>query len=345
MKKPSGWTNLQDYLAVNEDQGEGMAGKVAGNIAAVGGQAKEQMANANTSLSAQATSATKDTGKAPTTSADAAARAKKSAYSGPAGLDAVDPTLAGNVADAVQRVKTAGTSSGQTAILGEAYGQGRGAQTTAGGMFDSFLLSGANGGATMRDAQAQYGGLEGDYANAQAQGAGTVAAAKGQAGANVSKWDQLSRQLLDKETQDADSKKRSADEASFEAKWQAAQGANAGDEINRAFNAFNSVMSPITQVAHATGNADPVQRYGTKLITPQGGEASGGSNGQKIWWKPQHKEVFRQMDPAQWAELNQLPPTMQSRWLDIRAEEVKAGKPHAAFNSTKEYQNSPFYGI
>ena len=56
-------------------------------------------------------------------------------------------------------------------------------------------------------------------------------------------------------------------------------------------------------------------------------------------------DSVRQMDPAQWAELNQLPPTMQSRWLDIRAEEVKAGKPHAAFNSTKEYQNSPFYGI
>lgn len=123
-----------------------------------------------------------------------------------------------------------------------------------------------------------------------------------------------------------DASEKAAQEADLEKRWQDAMKHNVGDDLNSAFNDMNLALSPITQLAEATGNRDPIQNWGTKTITPQGGAASGGANGQKIWWKPQHRDVFKQMDPIQWAELNNLPPHGQATWLNRRAEEIRRGK-------------------
>lgn len=45
LKKPSGWTNLQDYLGVNEDQGQAMAQHVTSDIAQTGRDARRRLSN------------------------------------------------------------------------------------------------------------------------------------------------------------------------------------------------------------------------------------------------------------------------------------------------------------
>ncbi len=344
MKKPSGWTNLQDYLGVNQDQGQEMAGRVAGQVNQFAGAAQGALQADQNKLSQSTHAANRDLGATPTTSADAAARAASAKYSGPESLDAIDPNLNAKIGDAARRVQQAGTGAGQSELLGQTYANGGGG-TTGGKSLDSFLLSGAGGGAAMQGIQDQYGHLGQDYDAAKMAGDKTVAGAKRDAQANVDKWGALQQKLLGDETGAAAASKKAADDAAFEKRWQGAQQANAGDELNRAFGAFNTVMSPSAQIAQHSGNADFTQAYGTKLLSPQGGAASGGSNGQKIWWKPQHKEVYRQMDPKQWAELNSMGGAAQSKWLDTRAAELKSGKPHAYFDAGKAFDADPFYGL
>ncbi len=138
--------------------------------------------------------------------------------------------------------------------------------------------------------------------------------------------------------------KSEADEAAFEKKWQGAMAHNIGDTMNSNFETFNDIMSPITQIANQAGYRDPIQDYGTGLITPQGGAASGGGS-RKIWWQPQHRDVYRQMDDAQWAELRKLPQGAQARWMDERLKEIRSGKPHDPSNSAFNSSGNAFYGV
>ena len=107
--------------------------------------------------------------------------------------------------------------------------------------------------------------------------------------------------------------------------------------MNHNFNSFNDAMSPITQVAEQFGIRDPVQDWGMNTIhgiAPGMGES-------KIQWQPRHREVFKQMDDAQWAELRALPHGAQNAWLDTRMNELSNHSAHQAFNKTGQ----AFYGM
>ncbi len=82
-----------------------------------------------------------------------------------------------------------------------------------------------------------------------------------------------------------------------------------------------------------------IQDYGTNLIHGGSDNPSGGSNGRKIWWQERHRDVFKQMDAKQWAELRSLPMSAQNQWMDERMREINTGQPHAAFNRERYGQN------
>lgn len=339
-KKPSSWVNFQDYLGVNQDSGQAMADAVAGNVSQTADAARGALQTAQGTVQRAASQA--GTGRVAAGSAsDASMGAAGSGYSGPESLDATNTDLAGQIADAQARVARSGTSGGQAQILGEVYGKAGGPAGVGGGALDSALLSGVGGGATMRGLQTSYGKLGDEYAGAQKMAGEQVAAGKQAAAAQKGRWDALSQQLGGEEAQRRAAADKANADADFEAKWAAAQGSNTLDEVNRAFGSFNSIMSPITQVAENTGNRDPISDWGRNLIHPDAGKNSGGTRGQKIWWQPQHKEVYRQMDPAQWQELNSLPPQAQQGWLEQRRQELATGRPHARYDATRNFGTDP----
>lgn len=340
-KKPSSWVNFQDYLGVNAEGGQAMADRVAGNVGAQAGSAATALQTAAGTVKNR----TAAQGKAPVqagSSADATIGGANAAYSGPESLDAVDPNLGKTIADASARVKRAGTAGGQANILSELYGPAQGPAGVGGGALDSALLSGVGGGATMQGLQSQYGKLGEQYAGAQKTAADQIASGKSAATAAQGQWDALQKQLAGEEAGRRGVADKAVADADFEAKWAAAQSSNALDEVNRAFSSFNSIMSPITQVAENTGNRDPIADWGRNLIHPDAGKASGGTRGQKIWWQPHQKEVFRQMDPAQWQVLNSLPPQAQQRWIEQRRQEIAAGKPAQPFRQAgRDFSTDP----
>lgn len=328
-KKPSSWVNFQDYLSLNDEGGQAMADKVAGNVGTQAGAAQNSLQSAQGAVKQR----TASQGKAPVqagSSADAAIGGAGAAYSGPESLDAVDPNLGKTIADATARVQRAGTAGGQSSMLGELYGA-QGPAGVGGGALDSALMSGVGGGATMQGLQSQYGKLGEQYTGAQKTAADQIAGGKQSATAAQGQWDALSKKLAGDEAGQRGAADKAVKDADFEAKWAGAQSSNTVDEINRAFGSLNSIMSPITQIAENTGNRDPIADWGRSMIDPNGGKASGATRGQKIWWQPQHKEVYRQMDPAQWQVLNSLPPQAQQRWLEQRRQEIASGKPAQPF--------------
>ncbi len=349
VKKPSSWVNFQDYLGVNQDQGRAMADQVASNVTKTVGAAKTQLSGAKSKLKNGAMMGSADSTLGdPNTSGGAKARAQGAQYGGPESLDAADPTLAGNVGDAVARLQKAGTGTGRSDILREGYGQGMGGAGTGGSALDSALLSGVDSGAAMRGLESDYGTLGQDYGAGKVEGDAQVRDAKITAQGNVDKWSALEGKLLGQEKAVADKKQKAIDDEDFDQRWHAALEANVGDRMNNNFDSFNQVFNPISQIAGQTGNRDPVHDWGKGLLNPMvnptAGKASGSTKGSKIWWQTGHKEVFRQMDDAQWAELNALPPATQNRWLDQRASELNSGKPRAGFDKTKDYGKNAFYG-
>lgn len=329
-KKPSSWVNFQDYLSLNDEGGQAMADRVAGNVAGQAGQAQTALQTAQGAVK-QRTASQGTTPVQAGTSADASIGAARAAYSGPESLDAVDPNLGKSIADATARVQRAGTAGGQSSMLSELYGPQQGPAGMGGGALDSALLSGVGGGATMQGLQSQYGKLGDQYAGAQKTAAEQITGGKQAAAGAQGQWAALQQKLAGEEAGQRGKADKAVQDADFEAKWAGAQSANTVDEINRAFGSLNSIMSPITQVAENTGNRDPIADWGRQMIDPNGGKASGATRGQKIWWQPQHKEVYRQMDPAQWQVLNSLPPQAQQRWLEQRRQEIASGKPAQPF--------------
>lgn len=345
MKKPSHWTNFQDYLGVNQDQAQGMADRVANNVTATAGAAQNQLTDTKARFGAAVSEGSKDpsAGKNVTSSFGAGDAANQAGYKGPTDFAGFDPSLAGSVADAVKRVGQAGTSAGQQQILGQEYGAGRGSSGLGGGMLDAALLSGVDHGSTMHGLQSKYGGLGRDYQSATGEAADAVTAGQATGKAQKDAWTKLQGQLLGNEQKDLADSKKMVDDAGFEANWQAAMSHDLDDTMNSNFESFNDVMNPITQIAHATGNRDPVQDWGTNMLTPHSGDLSGGGS-RKIWWKPRHKEVYRQMDTAQWAKLRSLPQAAQARWLDQRAQEIASGSGPGNFDATKDFGKNAFYG-
>lgn len=329
-KKPSSWVNFQDYLSLNDEGGKAMADRVAGNVGEQAGQAAQALQTAQGTVKQR----TASQGKAPVqagSTTEAAIGGANAAYSGPESLDAADPNLGKTIADASARVQRAGTAGGQASLLSEIYGPQQGPAGAGGGMLDSALLSGVGGGATMQGLQSQFGKLGEQYKGAQKTAADQIAAGKQAATAAQGQWDALSKKLAGEEATRRGAADKAVADADFEAKWAAAQGSNTLDEVNRAFSSFNAIMSPISQVAENTGNRDPIADWGRQLIHPDAGKASGGTRGQKIWWQPHQKEVFRQMDPAQWQVLNSLPPQAQQRWIEQRRQEIESGRPAQPF--------------
>jgi len=336
-RKPSSWVNFQDFLGVNRDSGQAMAQRVSGNV----GEKAQGARDALGSAASDVQRATSRAGQGPvqaSSSADAAIGAQKATYSGPESLDAANTGLAAQIADAQSRVARAGTAGGQAQLLGETYGKSRGPATVGGGALDSALLSGVGG---VQGLQTQFGKLGDEYATAQKTAAGQVAGGRAAAKAQQTQWDALRQKLAGEEAARGDAAQQANDNAAFEAKWAAAQGSNTIDEVNRAFGSLNSIMSPITQVAENTGNRDPIADWGRQLIDPNAGKASGATRGQKIWWQPQHKAVYRQMDPAQWQELNSLPPQAQQGWLEQRRREIETGQPHQRYDATRNFGTDP----
>lgn len=114
--------------------------------------------------------------------------------------------------------------------------------------------------------------------------------------------------------------------------FNAATKTNAGDSARDFVNA----ISPSQMVAEATGNRNPLGDYMTGTYHPQGGSASGSTHGDHIPWGESTRSpteafwVFRQMNPAQWNELNSLPHNGQKEWIMKRLQQIRAkqdGKP------------------
>lgn len=270
-------------------------------------------------------------------------------YSGPGGLgdiEGVDDTYAQTLA-ADQNLNALGDDAGLQALIREGSGVGRG--TSA---FSSGLIGSA--GRKDFDALRARFSPEGDIEKAETESAAQARAAGDLSAKNAGDWrafgdaTQADNDRKAKEAEDAAAKAKAdgdaaAKEQDLDARFEEAMKHDADDLMNSNFESFNTVFNPITQVAGQLGARDPIQDYGTKLLSPASSAASGGGH-RKIWWKPEHKEVFRQMDDEQWNELRNLPQSAQARWLDTRADEVKRGVAHAHFDATKDYGKNAFYG-
>lgn len=270
------------------------------------------------------------------------------AYSGPGGLGDVEGIegVYASTLGAEQNLDALGSDAGVSALIQQ--------QNQFNSSGNNALSGSLIGGAGRKDFDALRARFnpEADLMKAEADAAGLADKARTDSEANAKSWadlrDQAAIAKAAKEKADADAakselsekeakRKKITDEADFEAKWAAAQGSNTMDEINRAFGSLNSIMSPISQIAENSGNRDPIADWGRKTLNPlvhkDAGTASGSTTGQKIWWQPHQKDVFRQMDAKQWAELNGLSPQAQQAWINQRKRELAEGKPHGKYNS------------
>lgn len=269
-------------------------------------------------------------------------------YSGPGSLDdvaGVEDVYASTLG-AQQNLDALGSEEGVSALL-----QQQNQFNNSGNNALSGALIGISGRKDFDALRARFN-PEADLMKAETDAAGLADKARTDSEANAKSWAELRDQAAiakaAKEKAAADAaeselsekeakRKKITDEADFEAKWAAAQGSNTMDEINRAFGSLNSIMSPISQVAENSGNRDPIADWGRKTLNPlvhkDAGTASGSTTGQKIWWQPHQKDVFRQMDAKQWAELNGLSPQAQQAWINQRKRELAEGKPHGKYNS------------
>lgn len=119
--------------------------------------------------------------------------------------------------------------------------------------------------------------------------------------------------------------------AEFDAFKKATQ-SDAGDSARDVVNA----TSPSQWIAEATGNRNPLGDYFTSSYHPNEGNASGSTHGDHIDWggalttPAESFWVYRQMDPAQWKEINSLPHNRQKEWIGKRLQQIQAkqaGKP------------------
>ncbi len=270
-------------------------------------------------------------------------------YSGPGGLgdvEGVGDTYAATLA-ADENLGLLGDDAGLQELIEERSGGNKGSSA-----FSSGLIGSA--GRKDFDALRARFNPEGDIERAETESVAQADAARGTSKANAAEWNRLGdeetarqkaatddydRQVAEKAAGD----KKKKEGAEFEAKWQGAMAHDLDDTMNSNFESFNSVMSPLTQVMGQLGMRDAIHDYGTNLLSPSSGSQSGGGS-RKIWWQPEHKEVYRQMDDSQWSELRALPQAAQARWLDTRKRELETGSEHAHFDATKDFGKNAFYG-
>ncbi len=271
-------------------------------------------------------------------------------YTGPAGLAELEGSgdVYGSALGAEQNLNALGTEEGLQSLIQQ--------QNMAGNQGTSQLSSALIGNAGRGDFNALRERFspqtDADAAEKEAQGQAKSAGETSKA--NAAKWGTLAGETRAKEKAAADQAlakekgakekaAQAAEDADLDKRFEDAMKHDLDDLMNSNFESFNTVMNPITQIAGQTGNRDPIQDWGTNTLTPKSGSQSGGGS-RKIWWKPEHKAVFKQMDDSQWAELRNLPQSAQARWLDTRKDEIAQGKPHAPFDATKDYGKNAFYG-
>lgn len=192
----SNWINLQDYLGLNKEAGAAMGQKVAGDVGAAAGKATQQLAGAQDKFATQRAAGSNEFNPYDaqwSSATDAKAKSEKGPYSGPKDVNDTDPTLAGNVSDAVARVNSTKTAAGQQQALSNAYGPAGGPSGTGGGALDSFLLS-TGGGSAMADLQKQYGDLGDKYSAATQQSAAQAGQSATDSAANAQKWGAVATQ-------------------------------------------------------------------------------------------------------------------------------------------------------
>ena len=117
-------------------------------------------------------------------------------------------------------------------------------------------------------------------------------------------------------------KQRSEELAAF----QKATQTNAGDSLRDVVNA----TSPSQGIAQAAGQRNPLGDYFTGAYHKGSGAESGSTNSDHIPWGEATRTpaeafwVFRQMNPAQWQELNSLPHNNQREWILKRSLQLRA---------------------
>lgn len=209
MRRNSDWVNLQDYLGLNQEQGEEMGNRVYNDVEAGAQQAGRAIGNASTKFQYGA-----DTGtlRGPDenafnqssnvyTSGQAGQKAQ-AGYSGPQSLADVDANLGTTVGDAVQRVQNAQTQGGIGQELQKSYGD-KAATGTGGSALDSFL-TGATSSARLSGLQTSYGGMMGTLDATDADAAKRAAAATAKSKVAASRWADLTPVLKENEAKAAE---------------------------------------------------------------------------------------------------------------------------------------------
>ncbi len=331
MKSPSNWVNLQDYLGVNEEKSQEMQQKVAGQVGDQAQAATDELGAAQNTFNAKAQAGAN---AAPT---DQSKTDPKQAYSGPNNLGDVDPNLEKNVKDANDRINASKTYNGQQAEVGQAYG----AKSTGSGL-DSFLLSGAgaSGGDAMQSLYSQYGDLAQTGMDANNASIETGRLAKRDATRNASNRGFEASQRQSEADSHAAADKSFHDDKQLDADFEKAMQTNAGDHIRSGLQGASIIHRAYRGIS--AGKNDPATGLASKM---HGGDSSGGTgrsasdpnggNGQHIWWKPEHKAVYKQMTPDQWDELRGLSSEDQGDWLNNRMVEVQKGMKHGDYRTQK----------
>jgi hypothetical protein len=147
---PSSWVNLQDYLGLNQDQGAQMASDVYQ-------QTEDKAEKAGTQLNSDVNNynhaVASGTPKGPNADGSAAQ------YTGPTDLASYDPSLEGNVSDAIQKMQQTADPNQRGYVLQETYGS-RAGQSVGDNAFDSFLMNGGPGGAQLDTFGQKYKDLQ-----------------------------------------------------------------------------------------------------------------------------------------------------------------------------------------
>lgn len=139
--------------------------------------------------------------------------------------------------------------------------------------------------------------------------------------------------------------------------YSAAMGMTTQNQLDQTFADFNSVFSPSSAIAQASGNKDPTQtaaqnQYGFLNADHPGNQiananASGSTSAMHIPWDkagPDGFFVWKSMTPNDWQVLNSKPsdgPNGQQAWIKTRGQQLRS---EANPNSTKSTTGASLYG-
>lgn len=115
------------------------------------------------------------------------------------------------------------------------------------------------------------------------------------------------------------------------AQYTAAMHLTDANQVDRSFDDFNSVMSPVSWVANESGNEDPIHAAGVKTYGNTGqASQTGSTTGIPISWDRAGVDgfwVYRSMSPADFQMLSQKPsdgPNGQLDWIQQRSRQLRA---------------------